>query len=128
MITADQLMNLCKNIVTSLIKEVRDLIMQKMLDYIMKFIMPIIKKITEYILSEQFAAYIAIIKLLLSYYNAGVVSLERLNAILSSLTSKFNDSNYSSLNYEIPTILDGISYTKIFENITKDKGPSLNNC
>jgi hypothetical protein len=128
MITTDQLMNLCKNIVTSLIKEVRDLIMQKMLDYIMKFIIPMVLKIQAYILSEQFAAYMAIIKLLLSYYNAGLMTLDRINAVLSSLMSKFKDLNYSSLDYEIPSVLDDINYTKIIENISKDKGPSLNNC
>ena len=128
MLTTDQLMGVCKNIVTSLIKEVRDLIMQKMLDYIMKFLMPMILEIQAYVLSEQFAAYMAIIKLLLSYYNAGVISLGRLNAILSSLMSKFKNSKYDSQDYEIPSIFDDINYSDVFGDMQKQNGPILNNC
>ena len=121
---------MAKNIITSLIKELRDLILQKILDFIIKFLTPIIKEIQEFIISEQFAAYMAIIRLLLSWYNKGVMTANRLNAVLNSMLSKFKNDNYGSNgeDYDIPTILDNVNYADIYETEKSEKEPIINNC
>ena len=130
-ITTEQLMSMAKNVVTGLIKEVRDLIMQKILDYIVEFLTPIVLEIQSFITSEQFAAYMAIIKLLLNWYNKGVITLSRLNAILASILSKFKRNGYSDdgESYEVASILDDVNYADIFKNeINQEKEPIINNC
>lgn len=130
-ITTEQLMSMAKNVVTGLIKEVRDLIMQKILDYIIEFLTPIVLEIQSFITSEQFAAYMAIIKLLLNWYNKGVITLSRLNAILASILSKFKRNGYSDdgESYEVASILDDVNYADIFKNeINQEKEPIINNC
>jgi hypothetical protein len=130
-ITTEQLMSMAKNIVTGLIKEVRDLIMQKILDYIVEFLTPMVLEIQSFITSEQFAAYMAIIKLLLNWYNKGVITLSRLNAILASILSKFKRNGYGDdgESYEVASILDDVNYADIFKNdINQEKEPIINNC
>ena len=128
MITTDQLMTVCKNVVTSLIKEVRDLIMQKLLSYIVEFLTPMVLEIQAFIASEQFAAYMAVLRLLLSWYNVGAISLARLNSVLSSIMSKFKNGNYDGANYELSGILDDVNYADIYGDKIKDTAPIINNC
>lgn len=129
-ITVEQLMAMAKNIITSLIKELRDLIMQKILDYIVEFLTPIILEIQAFIASEQVAAYMAIIRLLLAWFNAGIITLSRLNAILSAILSKFKRGNYDEdgEDYDIPSILDNINYADILKSDIKEAEPIINNC
>ena len=84
-LTTEHLVQLAKNLITSLIKELRDLIMQKILDYIIEFLTPMILELQAFIASEQFAAYLAIIKLLLGWFNKGLITATRLNAFLMTL-------------------------------------------
>lgn len=128
MVTTEQLMTICKNVVTSLIKEVRDLIMQKILDYIIEFLTPLVLKMQAFIASEQFAAYMAVLRLLLSWFNAGAITLTRLNSVLSSIMSKFKSGNYEGENYEISGVLDNVNYADIFGDDFKDIAPIINNC
>lgn len=128
-ITTEQLISMAKNIVTGLIKEVRDLIMQKILDYIIEFLTPMVLKIQEFIASERVAAYMAIIRLLLGWHNMGTEVVTRLNAVLSSILSKVKGDNYDGESYEIPSILDDVNYADIFEYDTNtEKAPIINNC
>jgi hypothetical protein len=127
-LTTEHLVQLAKNLITSLIKELRDLIMQKILDYIIEFLTPMILELQAFIASEQFAAYLAIIKLLLGWFNKGLITATRLNAILSSILSKFKSGNYDDENYEIPSILDDINYADIYESDLPQSEPIINNC
>lgn len=127
-LTTEHLVQLAKNLITSLIKELRDLIMQKILDYIIEFLTPMILELQAFIASEQFAAYLAIIKLLLGWFNKGLITATRLNAILSSILSKFKSSNYEDENYEIPSIIDDINYADIYASDLPQSEPIINNC
>ena len=127
-LTTEHLVQMAKNIITSLIKELRDLIMQKMLDYIIEFLTPMILELQAFIASEQFAAYLAIIKLLLGWFNKGLITATRLNAILSSILSKFKSGNYDDENYEIPSIIDDINYADIYASDLPQSEPIINNC
>ena len=127
-LTTEHLVQLAKNLITSLIKELRDLIMQKILDYIIEFLTPMILELQAFIASEQFAAYLAIIKLLLGWFNKGLITATRLNAILSSILSKFKSGNYDDENYEIPSILDDINYADIYASDLPQSEPIINNC
>ena len=127
-LTTEDLVSLSKNIITGLIKEIRDLIMKKMLDYIIEFLKPMILEIQAFVISEQFSAYMAIIRLLLGWFNKGLITATRLSSILSSMMSKFKTDNYGDGNYEIPSIIDDINYADIYLNDIKEQEPLINNC
>ena len=134
--TTEGLMRLLKNVIKSLVKEVRDLIMKKLLDYILQYLTPLALQLQAKILSEQFAAYMAIIKLLLSWFNKGVEVVSRLSSILSSILSRFKDSEKLGSAYEygditeidLPSIIDNFTYADIYPSDIKDKEPVNNNC
>jgi acyl CoA:acetate/3-ketoacid CoA transferase len=119
---------MAKNIITGLIKELKDLIMQKLLDYIISTLTPMILEIQKFIASEQIAAYMAVIRLLMAWFNKGVITLGRLNAILSSILSKFKDGNYEGEDYEVPSILDTVNYADIYKTDVSEEAPIINNC
>lgn len=127
-ITTEQLISMAKNIITGLIKELKDLIMQKLLDYIISTLTPMILEIQKFIASEQIAAYMAVIRLLMAWFNKGVITLGRLNAILSSILSKFKDGNYEGEDYETPSILDTVNYADIYKTDVREEAPIINNC
>lgn len=130
----EALMRILKNVIKSLVREVRDLIMKKLLDYIIEYLTPLALQIQARVLSEQFAAYMAIIKLLLSWFNKGVETIGRLSSILSSMTSKFKNKYGSNAEYgditeiDLPSILDEVNYADIYPSDAKDKEPVNNNC
>ena len=127
-LTTEDLVSLSKNIITGLIKEIRDLIMKKMLDYIIEFLKPMILEIQAFVISEQFSAYMAIIRLLIGWFNKGLITATRLSSVLSSMMSKFKTDNYGDGNYEIPSIIDDINYADIYLNDIKEQEPLINNC
>ena len=124
---AEQLLRILKNVVKSLVREVRDLIMQKLLDYIIQELTPLALQIQERVLSEQFAAYMAIIKLLLRWFNKGVQTVSRLNSIINSIASRYN-SNAESSDIDLASIINKITYADIYPDDVKDKEPIINNC
>jgi len=133
-LNAEDLMKLLKSVIKSLVREVRDLIMQKILDYILKYLTPMALQIQAKVFSEQFAAYMAIIRLLLSWFNKGVDTVGRASSILSSVASRFNDkygNNYDFSNMtdtDLATILDDVFYADIYPSDNKDNAPINNNC
>ena len=83
------------------------------------------------ILSEQFAAYMAVIRMLLSFYNNSAESISRLNSALSSIANKFRDyhGEYGDITeIDLPSILDNVDYADIYPTDKKDKEPIINNC
>jgi hypothetical protein len=132
--STEGLMRLLKNVVKSLVREVRDLIIKKLLDYIIQYLTPLALQLQAKILSEQFAAYMAIIKLLLSWFNKGVEVVTRVSSILSSVLSKFkkhlgSNSEYGDITeIDLPSVLDDFTYADIYPNDVKDKEPVNNDC
>lgn len=133
-LNTEGLMKLMKNVVKSVVREVRDLIMKKILDYIIQYLTPLALQLQAKVQSEQFAAYMAIIKLLLSWFNKGVEITSRLDSTLSSVLSKFkdklgNNSEYGDITeIDLPSILDNFYYADIYPNDKKDNEPINNNC
>jgi hypothetical protein len=134
--STEDLMRLLKNLVKSLVREVRDLIIKKLLDYILEYLTPLALQLQAKVLSEQFAAYMAIIRLLLSWFGKGVETAGRLNSVISSLISKFKDSDLLGSAYgygditeiDLPSILDDVNYADIYPSDIKDNEPVNNNC
>jgi len=132
--STEGLMRLLKNVVKSLVREVRDLIIKKLLDYIIQYLTPLALQLQAKILSEQFAAYMAIIKLLLSWFNKGVEVVTRVSSILSSVLSKFkkrlgSNSEYGDITeIDLPSVLDDFTYADIYPSDVKDKEPVNNDC
>ena len=127
-LTAEMLLKLMTNIVTALIKELRDLILHKILSYILGFLKPMQVNYKAEIQSEQMEAYMAIMRLLMAYANKGLSVTGRLNSIYDALNSRLKDNDYWDENFEIPTVLDDIFYADIYDTGNKDKAPLINNC
>ena len=127
----EDLMRLVKNLVKALVKEARDLIMKKLLDYILEYLTPMALQLQAKIQSEQFAAYMAIIKLLLAWFNKGVQTVTRLNAILNAILSKFKKRRGDSeddTEIDLPSVLDDVTYADIYPSDIKDNEPIINSC
>ena len=122
-----ELMQMMNNVVKSLVREVRDLIMQKLLDYIIEYLTPLALQLQAKITSEQFAAYMAVIKLLTAYFNKGVEVVTRASSILSAILSRFKKKHNKDTEIDLPSILDDINYADIYPT-EKDNEPKLNNC
>ena len=101
-----------------------------MLDFIIKYLTPLALQLQAKVLNEQFAAYMAIIKLLLSWFNKGVETTSRLNSVLSSMVSRFK--NYSEFGditeIDLPSIIDNFTYADIYPSDIKNNEPVNNNC
>lgn len=126
----EELMRILKNVIKALVREVRDLIIKKMLDNILKYLTPMALQLQTRVSSEQYSAYMAIIKLLLSWFNKGVEVVSRLSSILSSILSR-NKHRYEYgdiTEIDLPSILDEFTYADIYPNDTKDNEPINNNC
>ena len=125
----EDLVKILKNIVKSLVKEIRDLIMKKLLDYILNYLTPLALELKAKIQSEQFAAYMAIMRLLLAWFNKGVEVVTRLSAILLALFRKRKyGSDMDLTEVDLPSVLDEFTYADIYPSDIKDKQPINNNC
>ena len=119
--------------VKSLVKEVRDLIIKKLLDYIIQYLTPLALQLQSKILSEQFAAYMAIIRLLTSYMNKGIATVSRLSSILNSSLGRFINSggnrNISGVDIDLPSIIDDVNYADIYpSDSNQNNEPIIKNC
>ena len=122
------LLKMMKNIITSLIREIRDLILQKILSYILSFLTPIAIELQALIQSEQWKAYMAIMELLMSWAGKGISVVDRISSVYDMLRSRLKNGDYEDDNFEIPTILDDVLYADIYDTGKKDKAPLINNC
>lgn len=127
-LNAESLMRMMKSVITAVIREIRDIILQKLLDMVLELLTPVILELQSLMLSEQFAAYIAIIKLLLSWFNKGVEVISRLSSILSALLSKFKANVEGGSEIDLPSVLDDVTYADIFPSDEKDAEPYNSNC
>lgn len=134
LLNTEQLLRITKNVVKSVVREVRDLIMQKILDYIVRTLTPLALQIQVKIASEQFAAYMAIIRMLLSWLNKGAEVAGRASSILSSVMDRFNsatDINGQPIDFsdiDLASVIDDVNYADIYPSDIKDKEPIINNC
>ena len=131
------LMKLMKGVIKSMISEIKDMIMQKIMDYILEQLMPLALKLLSAIISEQTAAYLAVLRLYLAWFNKGVSTANRLSAVLSALFSKFKRGGYNingitnadgSLNIDLPTVLDDVNYADIYTTELSEMTPIIKDC
>lgn len=123
---AEELMKAMGSVVKSIVREIRDLIMQKLLDYICEFLAPLVVRLQARMASEQFEHYMSLIKLLINYYGHGVITTARLSSILSSLFSKVKKS--SKNNIDLPSVLDDITYADIIDTNPPEAQPIIGKC
>ena len=126
MFNTEDLLRLMNNLIKSVVREIRELIIQKLMDYIIEHLTPLALQLQARVLSEQFAAYIAIIKLLLADFNMGVITVSRLSSILSSMLSKFRKKNNTKI--DLPSVLDDVTYADIYPTDEKETEPIINDC
>lgn len=127
-LSTDMLLKITKNIITALIRELRDLILHKILSYILSFLTPMAVELQTAVQAEQLESYQAIMRLLMAWASKGLSVAGRLNSLYDMLNSRFKNGDYGNDNYEIPTVLDDIFYADIYDTGKKDKAPIINNC
>ena len=125
-INPEELMRAMGSVIKSVVREVRDLIMQKLLDYICEFLAPLVLKLQARMASEQFEHYMSLIRLLLGYYGHGVITTARLNSILSALFSRVKKN--SKNNVDLPSVLDDVTYADITDTSLPEAQPIIGKC
>ena len=129
---AEDLLNGMKGLVIGVVKELRDLILKKMLDYVLDYLGPIAAQIAFRIEKETYSVYKDILAQLLSMLRVGKEYSNRLNSVLQSLLSKYGDKNKGKgTDYDLPTVLDNVNYADITGSTTTEDNtdsPINNNC
>lgn len=126
----EDLLRLMNNLIKSVVREVRELIIKKLMDYIIEHLTPMALQLQARVASEQFAAYMAIMKLLLADFNMGVVTISRISSILSSMLSKYRKKGkYGDFTkIDLPSVLDDVTYADIYKSDEKENEPIINDC
>lgn len=126
----EDLLRLMNNLIKSVVRQVRELIIKKLMDYIIEHLTPMALQLQAMVASEQFAAYIAIMKLLLADFNMGVVTISRISSILSSMLSKYRKKGkYGDFTkIDLPSVLDDVTYADIYKSDEKENEPIINDC
>jgi hypothetical protein len=130
-VTFENIMDNLKGIIGAVVSEIKDMILQKLLDYVMSFIREIVEKITAKYLKEQYEAYLAVLTKLLALFRKSMTTLDSINSLLSSrfgsLGGHYNSEDYENIDLDLPTVRE---YTSYFDYTPKSKieEPDLPNC
>lgn len=111
-LTTEDLLNGVKGLIIGIIKELRDLIVKKLLDYVLDYLTPMAAEIGVKLETEQYQNYISLVKSLLAMFSSASRSIQRIDSVLSSMLSSFGNTNG---NYDLPTVLDNVNYADIIE-------------
>lgn len=129
---AQELLNGMKGLIIGVVKELRDLILKKLLDYVLEYLGPLAAELNVKVAKETFAVYQNILSQLLFMLRRGKEHSDRLNSVLQALLSKYGENNGGRGNdYDLPTVLDNVDYADILGSpTTKDNTdkPVNNNC
>ena len=126
----DDLLRATSNVIKGLIKEIRDLYMQKLLDYILKYLTPMAAEMKAEQSKEQLDNYKDIINLLTMWYKYSKATVNNLSGILKALFKrlkkhkKYNEKT----EFDLPTVLDEITYADIFDTDDAIDAPIINDC
>ena len=129
---AEELLNGMKGLVVGIVKELRDLILKKLLDYILDYLGPLAAQLSFKIEKEKFSVYQDILSELLAVLRKGKEYSNRLNSVLQALLSKYGEKNKGKgTDYDLPTVLDNVDYADIIGSPTSEYNtdkPVSNNC
>lgn len=129
---AEELLNGMKGLVVGIVKELRDLILKKLLDYILDYLGPLAAQLAFKVEKEQYSVYQDILSELLAMLRKGKEYSNRLNSVLQALLSKYGDKNNGKgTDYDLPTVLDNVDYADIIGSSTSENNtdkPASNNC
>lgn len=119
-----------KGLIIAIVKEIRDLVLQKLMDWVMDQLAPILAEIQAEVVKEQFSTYRLILADLLNLLQTGKEYTNRLNSVLQALLSKFGDKNNGKgRDYDLPTVLDNVNYADIISTgSTSNDTPVTENC
>ena len=106
-ITMRDLIEAMRSIITAIVEEIRDLIVQELLKLVLKYLEPIVALIHDIVLREQVEAY-----------------AEAINEILRNCPFLW----FSFGNRDLETKLDTVDYADIDASSTNVERPELNNC
>lgn len=126
------LLNGMKGLIVAIVKELRDMIIQKLMDYLLDYLGPLAKELLERETKEKYAVYAEILRQLLGYLKTFQGTYNTVLGVINELKDKYSllkGKKYS--NYDLPTVLDNVDYADIIKN-NSDTGntdsPITNNC
>lgn len=129
---ARELLNGMKGLIVGVIRELRDLIIKKLLDYVLDALGPLAAKMQVETVKERNNVYYDILVQLLSMYLIGKQSFSRFKYMLKALLNKYKrDTNGKWKDYDLPTVLDNVDYADILDADKvkyNTESPYKNNC
>lgn len=129
---ARDLLNGMRGLIIGVIKELRDLIIKKLLDYVLDALGPLAAEMLTETTKEKESVYYDILIQLVSMYTIGKQSFERFKYTLRALLNKYRkDTNGKWKDYDLPTVLDDVNYADILDSDKfkyNTEKPFKNNC
>ena len=126
------LLNGMKGLVVAIVKELRDMIIQKLMDYLLDYLGPLAKELLVREAKEKYAVYTDILNQLLGYLKVAKGAYNTVLGVINELKNKYSllsDKKYT--NYDLPTVLDNVDYADIMKNNSdtdNTNSPITNNC
>jgi len=130
-VNAEDLLKAMKGVIKGVVSEIRDLILQKILDFIISSLAPMALKMAVAQEQERSERYLALMRLLYGWFNIGIMTTTRLSSVISSLINKFkkkNKKHFENLDIDLPTVLDNVDYADIYDSIVSDNVPKISDC
>jgi hypothetical protein len=112
-INAEDLLNAMKGVVVGLVREVRDLVLQKLLDYLLSLLMPIVAELAAKIELEQYQSYMALLRSLLSLISDTASIGMEITSTIKTILNKYGAHNSKRSDIDLPTVLDNVTYADI---------------
>ena len=129
---AEEMLNGMKGLVVGIVKELRDLILKKLLDYILDYLGPLSAQLSFRVAKEKTSVYQDILSELLAVLRKDEEYSNRLNSVLQPSLSKHREKNKGKgTDYDLPTVLDNVDYADIIGSPTTEYNtdkPVSNNC
>ena len=129
--SARDLEQLSITLIKPILLEVKDMIVQEILDFIISKLTELITALYAEIAKEKLSAYLALLKLLLGWFAKGVQYVNG-GMALSSFFKKYFKSKFGSngdSDIELPSILDDVTYADIYaDEINAGETPIFSNC
>lgn len=112
-INAEDLLNAMKGVVVGLVREIRDLVLQKLLDYLLSLLMPIVAELAAKIELEQYQSYMALLRSLLSLISDTASIGMEITSTIKTILNKYGAHNSKRSDIDLPTVLDNVTYADI---------------
>lgn len=118
---SETIKSMIKSIIKSVINQIKDLIIQKLTEFVLEKIALTAVEFNTKVVKDQYVVYTSILKNLKNMLSLAKTRITKYGDVLSKLKAKYKDllsSTSASDNYDLPTIIDDITYADIYSGQT----------